>query len=203
MTFKELLAIEHPDKIRPSVGGGCVGCPKDYGYEKGRWCDTLHPVTSCEICWNREMRGEKEMTKHEMTKQFLAAQEAVSKAKKALEKATDDLTRVVKMIEEQVNSKPKLVYKSGWEIEITKYTKYSDKYIEFETIDGRRGRYIELGASKTYTYPNNKMSVVLESHIGHIFEMYDYISHKYTEANLIDHIELLEGVDEYDKAREL
>lgn len=138
------------------------------------------------------------MTKHEITKQFLAAQEAVEKAKKALEKATENLTRVEKQIEDMVK-KPKIVYKSDWTIEIKKYKKYSDKYIEFETVDGRRGRYVELGESKSYTYPNNKMSVVLESHIGHVFELYDYISHKYTEADLIDHIELLEGVDEYDQ----
>ena len=140
------------------------------------------------------------MTKHEMTKKFLAAQEAVEKAKKSLEKATDDLKKVEKLIEEQANPKPKMIYKSDWEIEITKYTKYSDKYIEFETKDGRRGRYIELGASKAYTYPNNKMTVTLEAHIGHVFEMYDFISNKYTEANLIDHIKLLEGVDEYDSS---
>ena len=139
------------------------------------------------------------MTKNEMTKRFLAAQEAVEKAKKSLEKATEDLKKVEKLIEEQANPKPKMVYKSGHEVEITKYTKYSDKYIEFETKDHRRGRYVELGTSKAYTYPNNKMTVTIEAHIGHVFELYDFISNKYTEANLIDRIELLEGVDKYDQ----
>lgn len=142
-------------------------------------------------------KGEKGMNKHDLTKQFLAAQEAVEKARKSLESATENLKKVEKMMEEQAKKKPKMVYKNGPIIEIKKYKKYSDNYIEFETVDGRSGRYIGLGTSKTYTYPNNKASVVLESHIGHVFEMYDFISHKYTEANLIDHIELLEGVVEY------
>lgn len=34
------------------------------------------------------------MTNHEMTKKFLSAQEAVEKAKKSLEKATEDLKKL-------------------------------------------------------------------------------------------------------------
>lgn len=121
----------------------------------------------------------------------------IKKANEYIERSMNELKRLEDVLNDANNQKPKIVYKSDWTIELKKYKKYSDGYIEFETVDGSRGRYVELGASKSYTYPNNKMSVVLESHIGHVFEMYDCISHKYTEANLIDRIELLEGVVEY------
>ena len=52
MTFKEKLAMEHPDKICPCVEGGCIGCPGDYGYEFSHECRD-----DCYDCWNREIPG--------------------------------------------------------------------------------------------------------------------------------------------------
>lgn len=143
------------------------------------------------------------MIKYEMARQFLVAQKDVEEAKKALKKATDNLSKIEKLIEEQISPKPKMVHKSSRTFEIEKYKKYSDKYIEFELMDGNRGRYVALGTSKSYTYPNSKATDTLESLTGHAFEMYDLIANKYAAVDYIDHIELLEGVDEYDKTREL
>jgi len=65
MTFKEKLKKEHPDKINQNVKGGCLACPKDYGYEpqeeKHEYCfypKDGFPGASCEECWNREMPEE-------------------------------------------------------------------------------------------------------------------------------------------------
>lgn len=54
MTFKEKLAMEHPDQIRSDCEGGCVGCPGDYHYDIERCTD---PDGNCERCWNREIPG--------------------------------------------------------------------------------------------------------------------------------------------------
>lgn len=32
MTAREKLAIEYPEQIDYLEPGGCIGCPKDYGY---------------------------------------------------------------------------------------------------------------------------------------------------------------------------
>lgn len=65
MTFKEKLAIDHPENVRPYFLGECLGCPEDYGYEPAgyrRKCNHKH-----EECWNREMpeidKGETTMKK--------------------------------------------------------------------------------------------------------------------------------------------
>ena len=55
MTFKEKLAIEHPDKLDDNCAGGCWGCPGNYGYEErmpGHCTKML-----CDECWNREIPG--------------------------------------------------------------------------------------------------------------------------------------------------
>ena len=52
MTFKEKLAKEHPEKLDESIGGGCEGCPHDYGYANKSMCDDMY---GCDECWNREM----------------------------------------------------------------------------------------------------------------------------------------------------
>ena len=67
MTCREKLAIEHPNKIDPTLVGGCVGCPHNYGYAKQdvTLCNMLGPSFTgspenypCAICWDREVSGE-------------------------------------------------------------------------------------------------------------------------------------------------
>lgn len=55
MTFKEKLAIEHPNKVNCGSCGGCFGCPCDYGYEDGMPCKNCS--IDCDECWDREMPG--------------------------------------------------------------------------------------------------------------------------------------------------
>lgn len=70
MTFKEKLAMEHPDSVGPGFKGGCEGCPHAWGYEESVFidCGTEKP---CEKCWNRVIPGtenEKENKTMENTK---------------------------------------------------------------------------------------------------------------------------------------
>lgn len=66
MTFRERLKIDHPEYVQRYYGGGCLGCPEDYGYEpagyRERNCDNRH-----DACWDREMpennKGETTMKK--------------------------------------------------------------------------------------------------------------------------------------------
>ena len=139
------------------------------------------------------------MTNYELSKKFLEAQKAVEAARDTLNAAMSDLKKVEKMIEERVK-KPRMVCKDGKSIEIVKYRKYSEGYVEFETR-GTRYRYVRVGESKEYVLPRNGLHCTLESNIGHVFEVYDSIACRYFERDYIDHIELLEGVEDYDKTR--
>ena len=54
MTCREKLAIEHPEKICDDYGGGCAGCPYEYGYAKTpEWCKMTEEI--CRKCWDREV----------------------------------------------------------------------------------------------------------------------------------------------------
>lgn len=57
MTFKEKLAIEHPDKVDHRCEGGCMGCPSEYGYENESCRPCASEVVSCTDCWKREIPG--------------------------------------------------------------------------------------------------------------------------------------------------
>ena len=64
MTFRELLKKEHPEHIGDSYGGGCHGCPHEYGYEAE---NVVRPCfdgnaskasnDTCTACWDREIPG--------------------------------------------------------------------------------------------------------------------------------------------------
>lgn len=67
MTFKEKLAIEHPDCIDESYEAGCSMCPSCYGYES--YDDSEKNCLSndgkgCDYCWNREIPEEEKDGKH-------------------------------------------------------------------------------------------------------------------------------------------
>lgn len=145
-----------------------------------------------------KMKGEKDMKTDNLTKELHAAQEAVIKAEEDLEKATEDLKKIVEAIEERAKKKPIMYFTNGSSFEIVKYRKYSDSYVEFETANYKY-RYIKLSKSEKYTLPKNGLHCTLESHLGHVFEAYDLILNRYDKLDWIDHIELLEGVDEYDQ----
>lgn len=55
MTFREKLAQEHPDCIGEEYGGGCKGCPRDYGYPDLRTCVNSYSDEECAECWNAEI----------------------------------------------------------------------------------------------------------------------------------------------------
>lgn len=68
MTFRERLKRDHPEDVQSYFGGGCCGCPEDYGYEPSgykRTCNKNH--TECTTCWDRQMpetsKGETTMKK--------------------------------------------------------------------------------------------------------------------------------------------
>ena len=59
MTCREKLAMEHPDCIDRTAGGGCVNCPSAYGYlDNPKWCGYSEEL--CRDCWDREIPEEKE-----------------------------------------------------------------------------------------------------------------------------------------------
>lgn len=61
MTYREKLMLEHPEKVNVKYGGGCSGCPRDYGYtdKLEGCCDLLRhqclKVSRCVKCWDREI----------------------------------------------------------------------------------------------------------------------------------------------------
>lgn len=68
MTFKERLAIEHPENVSDKYAGGCHGCPKDYGYSEDHSSTCRnYGKEGCDNCWNREIPEER---KDDMKKEF-------------------------------------------------------------------------------------------------------------------------------------
>lgn len=56
MTCREKLKIEHPDKVGEWFGGGCCGCPVDYGYlDAPDGCNGQAHEDECRDCWDREV----------------------------------------------------------------------------------------------------------------------------------------------------
>lgn len=61
-TLREVLALEHPNMISEDAKGGCIGCPKNYGYVQKHECgysDSVKNVEECEKCWNSPFLGKK------------------------------------------------------------------------------------------------------------------------------------------------
>lgn len=60
LTFREKLRQEHPEKLKKTYGGGCYGCPQNYGYEEEDYCPkTAKRVETCTQCWDRAIPEEK------------------------------------------------------------------------------------------------------------------------------------------------
>lgn len=59
MTFKELVAKEHPEAIGAEFEGGVRCCPSTYGYEPKRNDCSDKGWSECKKCWNREIPEEK------------------------------------------------------------------------------------------------------------------------------------------------
>lgn len=54
MTYRERVAIEHPEAISTSAPEGVVGCPYHYGYETLQTSCRCGQVGACTICWGRQ-----------------------------------------------------------------------------------------------------------------------------------------------------
>lgn len=82
--------------------------------------------------------------------------------------------------------------------EITHYRKYSDTFIEFEVFEFRY-RYIESITSNYIKYPLERGVAHYCSYPKDIFQIYDYSCKDWKDVDYIKYIELIPGVDEYDK----
>lgn len=58
MTYKEKLKQIHPELVDDCYGGGCHGCPSDYGWPNQPYClGQCNSNEKCAECWNREIPG--------------------------------------------------------------------------------------------------------------------------------------------------
>lgn len=66
MTCREKLSLEHPECIDPEADGGCMGCPRDYGYmgTPQDCADGGNDIGQCDECWDREISGETVLRPH-------------------------------------------------------------------------------------------------------------------------------------------
>lgn len=142
----------------------------------------------------------KKMINNDLQTQLSIARKDVDKARAALETAEKHLKELDEQIKEADKQKPFVYFTDNSREEIIYYRKYSDEYIEFKLDDIFDYRYVKTYTSKNYTYPPRKTSVcTIITDARNIFERCSLSSKKYKTVNYIDHIELLEGVDEYDK----
>lgn len=93
MTFREKLAMEHPDSVDPGYTGGCEGCPHGWGYEEYAYINCNGGYLNknrCRECWDRVIPGtenEKENKTMENTKKTKAELiEEINGLKKEVEK---------------------------------------------------------------------------------------------------------------------
>lgn len=93
MTFREKLQQEHPSKCREDAGGGCEGCPADYGYEEARpWCD-CNIEEDCTACWDREIPGTEPIAPKRKPAVYISGPiTGVERYWEAFEKAENELT---------------------------------------------------------------------------------------------------------------
>ena len=139
----------------------------------------------------------------ELKKEIVNAECDICSAKGRLKKAENRLETLNKKLEEL--EKKKKIKKPTVRInisfmgipdlmcidyDITRYTKYSDRYIEFEAL-GYRYRYIKANATSNHVYPCPRPE--------YIFELYDDANAKYKRVDYIECINLLEGVAEYEE----
>ena len=53
MTLRDIVAERDPELITFSLGGGIIGCPRDYHYlvEKYPFLAKRHCLGRCDVCW--------------------------------------------------------------------------------------------------------------------------------------------------------
>lgn len=97
MTFREKLAMEHPDSVGPDYTGGCEDCPHDWGYESAEEstnnCEE-NCGKGCEYCWNREMpKTEKRSGRYPcgVENAFKSTGEAVKKTTASIKELNESL----------------------------------------------------------------------------------------------------------------
>jgi hypothetical protein len=138
-------------------------------------------------------KGVKEMSINQLATKYTAAVDAVNKADENLREAKKNLKDLEREIEE-MNKKPMVYFKNGYHGVIMKYEVSNDgDVVEFEMASGQRYMYYIRTVYDKKTFPNKIPK----------FERYDGHYNEWVPIDTIDHIELLEGVDEYDKTREL
>ena len=149
------------------------------------------------------MNKDLEMKINGVEKEILSAQQTLEKAEGRLKGLKEELEKLKEMKKVPMihlkHNKPAWFIECDLGYEIMKYHKYSDKYIEFETSQ-YKFRFIEAYKSENCEFPMKTYKTTLHKNIEYIFEIYDVVCKEYKPCAFIDHIELLEGVDVYDKA---
>lgn len=99
MTYREKLAIEHPDCIDPKCSGGCKMCPDNYGYCKLK--DTMCGKTNiyigssekCTECWDQVITGTENLEKEKENEKMPT---------KTTRKTKDELIEEIKNLREEL-----------------------------------------------------------------------------------------------------
>lgn len=145
--------------------------------------------------------------KKKLQNQIDALKKQIEKSMEYVDRSRIELERLEEELAECDKVKPKMRVKvtapdqltnGGLDHEITHYRKYSDEFIEFEAR-GCRYRYVKSYKTSAIKFPPEPggMSCIINS--KNIFEIYDFVLNKYVPVDCIKYIELIPGVDEYDK----
>lgn len=125
--------------------------------------------------------------------EIYSAQQSLEKAEGRVKALKEELEKLKEM-----KKVPMLYWKIGAGNEIVRYVKHSDEFIEFETRNYRY-RYIRSYTTGDTVYPRKHgVSVVVNA--KDIFQKKSVLTKEWVDLKEVDHIELLEGVDVYDKA---
>lgn len=122
MTARERLAIDHPDKIKPKLDGGCFGCPSTYGYlPEPSYCHDYSGMKYgyCTKCWDREIpekTNEKENTNTMVMKPIIDASDVVEPDKVDYKREYQILAGICNGYEQTIKTQREQVEKLNREV---------------------------------------------------------------------------------------
>ena len=130
--------------------------------------------------------------------------ESINKARTTINSAEQEIQKLTKSLEnldrelEKCNKKPMIYFTNGKSSEIVSYEKYNDEYIEFKTRDYAYKYFLKYN-SDLYIYPRIPGMLQSINNVQNVFKRTLRGVNYWHDPIPVDHIELLKGVDKYEK----
>lgn len=160
--------------------------------------------TGCQLC-DLSNYTKRELSKKEaIERDIKKVKESINKARTTINSAEQEIQKLTKSLEnldrelEKCNKKPMIYFTNGESSEIVSYEKYNDEYIEFKTMDYVYKYFLKYN-SDLYIYPRIPGMLQSINNVQNVFKRTVRGVNYWHDSIPVDHIELLKGVDKYEK----